>query len=103
MQQEPNHWHLSKTVNLGHLIATSLFVLGGLSAYYGVTERLALLEREFINLSSRMVSVLENQERTDSIQDRDLVSFRNEVRSDIRQINAKLDRLIETLVDNRSN
>lgn len=96
---EAKEWHLEKGVSLSHIIATGTLLIAGVAAFYGLQERISILEREFVNLSERVVRVLEAQQRVDDAQDRDLVSFRNEVRTDIRQINDKLDRLIEGLTD----
>lgn len=105
----PEHWHLSKTVSLSHIGTTIGAVVIGLTAYFQVLERLSLLEQSFIALSDRVITVLETQRRIDDIQDSSLIAFRDEVRGDIRgmesglsQINAKLDRLIENMINNAS-
>lgn len=108
MAVNPEHWHLSKTVSLSHIGATVGAVAVGLSAYFGVIERLSLLEQSFIDLSERVISVLETQRRIDDKQDQSLAALREDVRADIRgiesgiaQVNAKLDRLIENMLNGR--
>lgn len=89
-------WHLDRKVGVGHLFATISLVAGGILAYANVTKDISTLQVEFAGLSERVVRVLEAQQRVDDAQDRDLTSFRNEIRADVREINAKLDRLIES-------
>jgi hypothetical protein len=91
-------WHLDRGVSLSHISATVLLVMGGVSAYFGVTERLSVLENQFVDLSDRVIRLLESQRRIDDDQDQDLAEFRSEIRTEMREINAKLDRLIENVV-----
>ena len=101
--EEQEKWHIDKGVSVPAVIMAFLaitgFVLGGLFAFTRVSERLTVLEQEFLSLNQRVVRVLEAQQRIDDAQDRELQSFRSEMRTDIQQINDKLDRLTEVLID----
>lgn len=92
------HWHLQKSVSVSQIAALVLIFLGGLAAFYGVAERLSVLESQFAELSARVVRVLEAQQRVDQSQDASLTQFRSEMRQDVRDIQSKLDRLIESLI-----
>ena len=77
-------WHLEKTVSISHIFTTiaaisAIFILGS-----KFDTRLALSEQAFVN-----------QHSIDARQDSDALASREIVRQQLRDINTKLDRLIE--------
>lgn len=78
------NWHLEKTVSISHIFTTiaaisAIFILGS-----KFDTRLALSEQAFVT-----------QHSIDARQDSDALASREIVRQQLRDINAKLDRLIE--------
>lgn len=98
MEEQPQDWHLSKTVSLSHILSTVALLLGAVAGYVSFSNRLAVLESQFLELNVRVVRVLESQARVDSSQDAALHQFRAEMREDVREIQSKLDRLIEAQI-----
>lgn len=93
-----NNMHVDKTINISHMLTTVAMVIGAFLAFFNMSERLAVLENHFEEINNRVVQLLQAQQRVDISQDSSLIQFRTEMREDSRQINAKLDRLIESLI-----
>lgn len=94
-QEVTNGWHVSKTVNIGHLVTTGVAIIGGFAYLHTQVSRIDVLEIQQQQINDRIVRVLEQQERYDGIQDNSLLEFRGEMREAVRDITIKLDRLIE--------
>lgn len=98
ISSQENAWHLDKGVGLATIIAAVLFFLGGVTAWYSTVERVASLELKYGDLNSRVVDLLERQFDTDARQDATQASFRLEMRQDTREINVKVDKVLELLI-----
>lgn len=72
------------TINLGHVLTFFGFIATGLGMWQAMDKRVAVLEE------SRVV-----QAATDRRQDAELSDNKKTVREDLKEISAKLDRLIE--------
>lgn len=94
MQRE--NWHLDRSVSIGHLLTTVAMAMTLVAGWVAMSERVARLEAEFSQISGQIVSLLERQSSRDARQDSELLEIRREVSQDLRDINAKLDRLIES-------
>lgn len=92
-QTDRREWHLEKTVSIGHILTTLVIMVGAFGAWNSMSERLSVLETQYVNLSERVVNLLERQANTDARQDESIQQFRGEIRQDIRGINEKLDRI----------
>lgn len=90
-------WHLDKGISISHLLTTIGLVVGAVWAFADLSTRLAVLENQFTQINQRVIAILEGQRLTDSAQDIELQQFRVEMRQDVRDIQQKLDRLIETI------
>jgi len=88
-------WHFDKTVSISNLVGILALAAGGFAAYDTITDRVAVLETNMQNLNNRVISLVERQINTDQQQDDSLQQFRTEMREDVRQIQNKLDRIIE--------
>lgn len=94
MQRE--NWHLDRSVSIGHLLTTVAMAMTLAAGWVTMSERVAKLEAEFSQISSQIVMLLERQASRDARQDSEIMELRREVSQDLRDINAKLDRLIES-------
>lgn len=83
-------WHLDKSVSVAHIITTVALVVSALWFLAGQDKRISNLE---LNYSHLKAARSEDQERTDR-------KF-GELKTDLRTINAKLDRLIESQAGER--
>lgn len=72
------------TINLGHVLTFLGFIATGAAVWQTMDKRVVVLEE------SRLVQV-----STDRRQDAELMDNKKTVREDLKEINAKLDRLIE--------
>lgn len=90
--------HLDRVISIGNIgtLITTLFLVAG--SYYGVQSRMAILENQMTEVNRRIVDVLEAQTGRDALQDADLTRFRSEMREDSKNIEAKLDRLLEAVL-----
>lgn len=81
---QPRQWHLDKSVSVAHIIST-LVIAGSAWMYIANMEkRIALLEQ-----------AVQNQKEVDNKQDFERAKAFEILRVDVREVNAKLDRLIE--------
>jgi len=78
-------WHLDKGVSIAHILTTVALVVGALLYLADQDKRISNLELNYENLKEARV---EDQSRADRKFD--------ELKTDLRTINAKLDRLIES-------
>lgn len=77
-------WHLDKSVSVAHIITTVAFVVSAMWFFAGQDRRISNLELNYAHLKAARA---EDQDRAER-------KF-NELKTDLRTINAKLDRLIE--------
>ena len=85
-------WHLDKSFSVGHLITTIGLVAAAVSAFYSLSERMAVVE-------DKILLILENQTRIDSSQDAALEGFRLDMRNRTVDINDKLETILSHLLD----
>lgn len=84
-QSQRKEWHLDKTVSVGHLISTLVI---GISVF---SWALTLDKR--VEQNSTQIQLLKEQQRIEAAR---VDALRIEIRSDLRDINHKLDRIIES-------
>ena len=77
-------WHLDKTISVGHLLSTVVIAISIFSWASAVDRRVEQNAQAIKYLSKEQT---EGQNRLDAL--------RSEIKTDLRAINAKLDRLIE--------
>jgi hypothetical protein len=77
-------WHVKKEIGIGDLIAFASAALAVIYAYTTLDARIKLLEAAAVN-----------QATTDSRQDSDSVRYQGRIDETLREMNRKLDRLIE--------
>lgn len=83
MSQE--QWHLSKSINIGHLITTAMVVISVFAYINSFDKRLTENELEVTHIKEvAKANLTRNDEKY------------RELKSDLKEINRKLDRLIET-------
>ena len=82
---ERRHWHLEKSVSVSHIIAT-LSMLAALIFWATGQEKL---------ISENKLSI-EYLKHTDEQINQRIETLRSELRDDLRDINSKLDRIIES-------
>ena len=78
-------WHLDKGVSVAHITTTAALIITALWYLAGQDKRISNLELNYEHLRQSRV---EDQDRTERKFD--------ELKTDLRTINAKLDRLIES-------
>lgn len=76
-------WHLSRTINITHLLTTGMLIISGLWYLAGQDSRIGALE---ITVKHMQESRLQDQARTEKRFD--------EIRSTMQRIDGKLDQLI---------
>ena len=81
---DSEHWHLSKTVSLSHIITTAVAFIGLLSAWNMMDKRIVKNELELKHQAQLAVMREDNTRR-----------FEDEIRGALTGISAKLDRLVE--------
>ena len=91
-------WHLEKSVSDSHLLTAVTILIGLVAAWFALEGRVIVLETQYMELSNRVVTLLENQAETDQRQDATQATFRVEMRQDAQTINAKLDRVLELAI-----
>ena len=91
-RREKQRWRIKKEVAVGDLVAFALATLAVITAYTTLDKRIALLELETgqMNLYNRN-------------QDSDRASIRSDIKEQLREINQKVDRLTQSLLDGRRN
>lgn len=90
-EQNLNGWHVSKTINITHLLTTMAMLLSALWYLAGQDTRISQAELNIRHLQDQRI-----QDRTSAEKKFD------ELRTDLRLINTKLDRLIENQSYERS-
>jgi len=93
------NFHLDKTINLSHILTTATILFAALLAFTSMSERLGILEAQFKEINNRVIQILEAQHNVDMAQDASITVLRREMREDAAQIQAKLDRLIASLIE----
>ncbi|MAM85722.1 hypothetical protein [Marinobacter salsuginis] len=85
MEYDRRHWHISKSISVGHILTTLTAML---AAFWFLAQQDTRISNLELNYSHLKASRAEDQARTDR-------KF-EELKTDLRTINAKLDRLIES-------
>jgi len=93
-QERNREWHLEKSVSLGHIVSTVGVFCMLVAGYISISERIAILENQQLWVSDRIVTILETQRTIDARQDIELIEIKRQIREDFRDINQKLDRLV---------
>jgi hypothetical protein len=84
MEHDHRHWHISKSISVGHILTTLTALLAAFWFFAQQDTRISSLELNYEHLRQ---SQLADQGRTEK-------KF-EELKTDLRLINSKLDRLIE--------
>lgn len=90
------HWHLEKSVSVGHILTTLVLLMTLAGGYTTISERIAVLESQQASFNERTISMLENQRHTDARQDADIVEIKRQIREDYREILQRLDSISRT-------
>lgn len=85
MTEDRRGWHINKGVDLIHVLTTIVIVVGGLWFLAEQNTRISNLELNYRHMQQMNMA---EQDRTEKKFD--------ELKTDLRMINSKLDRLIET-------
>ncbi|WP_423186787.1 hypothetical protein ACO1PK_00810 [Alishewanella sp. d11] len=85
MDNQRASWHLDKTISVGHLVSTVIIAVSVFSWAMTLDKR--------VEQNSLSIAHLKEQQATDQKRVQEL---RQEIKQDLRDINAKLDRLIES-------
>lgn len=88
MDNQKASWHLDKTISVGHLVSTVIIAVSVFSWAVTLDKR--------VEQNSLSITHLKEQQVTDRKQ---VQEMRSEIKQDLRDINAKLDRLIESQVN----
>jgi hypothetical protein len=99
--QDHREWHLEKSVSLGHIVSTLGVFCMLVAGYISMSERIAILENQQVWVSDRIVAILETQRSIDLRQDAEMNEIKRQIREDFREINNKLDRLVNGTSVNR--
>ncbi|MCB5226213.1 hypothetical protein JAO78_005225 [Alishewanella sp. 16-MA] len=78
-------WHLDKTISVGHLVSTVIIAVSIFSWAVTLDKR---VEQNSISISHIKEQQMAEQRRAQEL--------RQEIKQDLRDINAKLDRMIES-------
>ncbi len=83
-ERRQRHWHLERSVSLGHIMTTAAMVVAAFSAWMDMSTRVTQTELSVMHNSELIIRIEKNQEKDHA-----------EWTETVQQINAKLDRLIE--------
>ena len=83
-EHERRNWHLEKTVSVSHLISTAAAIVALVTLGGQFNTRISLVEQSLV--AQRLI---------DSKQDADVEEFKKELKQSVRDINTKLDHLLE--------
>jgi len=90
-----HRFHINPTIGISHILATISLMAMIIGGYQSFSERLAVLESGQQFSQERILAILETQKSTDIRQDAELLEIKRQVREDFRDINQKLDQLIQ--------
>lgn len=85
MTEQKANWHLDKTISVGHLVSTLVIAVSVFSWAMALDKR--------VEQNSLAIAHLKEQQATEQKRIQDI---RQEIKQDLRDINTKLDRLIES-------
>ena len=77
-------WRLDKTISITHIIMIVPLAVSMIAGYFTLTNRLSLNEQAIVVIVDKI-----------NRQDKDFSEYKNSVREDLKEINQKLDRIIE--------
>ena len=83
-RRKKQHWHLEKSVSVSHIISTVMIVISALIFAIKMDSRVTMLEQAIMT-----------QHSTDDKQDSERLRVATELKTNLKDINDKLDRLIE--------
>lgn len=88
MLEQKANWHLDKTISVGHLVSTLVIAVSVFSWAMALDKR--------VEQNSLAISHLKEQQATEQ---KRIQELRQEIKQDLRDINSKLDRLIESQLE----
>jgi len=88
VSRDSNGWHLDKKVSLGHLVSTMILAVAAITWAMGIDKR---IEQNAIATQYMGVQQTDNKKKVEDL--------RKEIKSDLRAISDKLDRLIEKQIN----
>mgnify|MGYP003636537421 FL=1 len=97
MDNTSNPWHLDKKVGIGQIISIVSMCIIVTAGWMSFDKRITVVETNQANINSRIITLFENQTKTDQAQNEQIERSRAETQRSLRDIDAKLDRLIERL------
>lgn len=87
-QQQKSGWQFDKTISITHMITTASAIAALVGFGMNLNNRLSLIEQAMSNINIQ-------QKLTDERQDTTVTELRRQTREDMRNINDKLDRILE--------
>ncbi len=94
-EHERRRWHFKKELSLGDLIAVAGAAASVLWAYTTLEKRQSLTDRELSVQATQIAQIIATQKAVDARQDDEAVRYQARFEEAMREINRKLDRLIE--------
>lgn len=88
MTEQKGNWHLDKTISVGHLVSTLVIAVSVFSWAMTLDKR--------VEQNSLAITHLKEQQ---AIEQKRIQELRIEIKQDLRDINTKLDRLIESQIE----
>ena len=90
-------WHVSKTVSVGHILTTVLMVAGGVAALMEFENRMTTIETNQANQAVIHQTYEEHTKEGLTALKQQITTTREELRQDNRDLNNKLDRIMERI------
>ena len=94
-------WHLEKSVSVGHIVSTAIFIAGGLFYVAGLEGRIGQADVERAHIKDSIKRIEAQQADQGQEIGRKLEEIRSEQKQDNRRIEEKIDRLIERELNGR--
>ena len=95
MNPETGNWHLDKKVPISIIVVLLVYLAGGLWFLSKLESKVTAVEVAQTAILTSRVVMLDTQRRIDDRQDRDQVAADRSTTESLREMNGKLDRLIE--------
>lgn len=88
INKDSSGWHLDKKVSVGHLVSTAILLVGAVTWASGIEKR---IDQNALAAQYMAAQQTENKKKVEDL--------RKEIKSDLRAISDKLDRLIEKQIN----
>ena len=92
---QPNHWHISKTISLGHIVTTAVVAIAGVLYLASLESKIDATALEVSHQRQEIERVDRNQRAQSDWIGRKLEEMRVEQKQDMRTLESKIDKLID--------